>query len=202
MPPLEEDILLSCVQWRIRTDAELENRIKLGQIGYAWCFPLSPHEYHVGCGSLISQPGKLMAELGWMKNISPPGKGKILCACRGKVRLASPLHARPFVKGDGPAPVWGVGEAIGCVAPLAGDGIVPGMKSVRILLDFWDDPVRYEEAILREFSWMEDERTVIDKLRGKETLGLKDAWVLKKNSRRMGMQVGVKDALRLLKHLR
>jgi hypothetical protein len=33
-------------------------------------------------------------------------------------------------------------------------------------------------------------------------VGVKDAWVLKKNSRRMGMQVGLKEAIRLVKNLR
>jgi hypothetical protein len=88
------------------------------------------------------------------------------------------------------------------VAPLAGDGIVPGLRSVQILLDYWDDPSGYKEGILREFNWMKSERTVIDKLRRSEPLRLKDAWVLKKNSRRMGMQVGLKESLQLLHNLR
>jgi flavin-dependent dehydrogenase len=95
-----------------------------------------------------------------------------------------------------------VGEAIGCVAPLAGDGIVPGMKSVELLLEWWDDPEAYTQAILKEFHWMSRERKVLDKIRRNESLGLADAWVLRKNSRRMGMQIGVRDALRLLKKLR
>ena len=48
---------------------------------------------------------------------------------------------------------------------------------------------------------MEKERQVIDKLLSKGTLRIKDAWVLKKNSRRMGMQVGLKEALLLLRAL-
>ena len=53
LPAIQDDILLPCVQWRIRTDVQLENRTKLGGIGYAWSFPLSRNEYHVGCGSLL-----------------------------------------------------------------------------------------------------------------------------------------------------
>jgi len=202
LPALQEDILLPCVQWRIRTEAELENQIRLGKIGYAWCFPLADQEYHVGCGSLISDPRKIMEEIGWMGNGVIPLGGKIICACSGRIRLTAPLYAQPFVRGDGPAEVWGVGEAIGCVAPLAGDGIVPGMRSAKILLDHWNDPAGYKEALLREFSWMEGERRVIDKFRTREPVSVKDAWVLKKNSRRMGMQVGIKEAIRLLKNLR
>jgi len=94
-----------------------------------------------------------------------------------------------------------VGEAIGCVAPLAGDGIVPGLKSARLLLEWWDNPDGYTRAVLREFDWMKKERAVVDKLRRGEKLGLSSAWVLKKNSKRMGMQVGLKEASILLSHL-
>lgn len=202
LPPLAEDILLPCRQWRIRTQANLSNRIQLGKIGYAWCFPLSNHEYHIGCGSLLSDPARTLKDLGWMENPPDPGKHKITCACSGKIRLTAPQYSQPFTRMEGRAEVWGVGEAIGCVAPLAGDGIVPGLRSAQILLDHWEDPSGYKEAILREFHWMKNERTVIDKLRKSQPLGLKDAWVLKKNSRRMGMQVGLKESLQLLKNLR
>ena len=57
----------------------------------------------------------------------------------------------------------------------------------------------YKKAILREFSWMENKRRVINKLMGNATLSMKEAWVLKKNSQRIGMQVGLKESLLLLK---
>ena len=196
LPAIREDLLTPCVQYRIRTDRQLENRIQLGRIGFAWCFPLSENEYHIGCGSLNSNPRQILEDLGWGQ------EGDLLCRCSGRIRLTGPQYSRPFVL-DGPScQIWGVGEAIGCVAPLAGDGIVPGMRSVEILLRCWDHPVRYTEAILREFAWMEGERAVIDKLRLGKSLGVSDAWILKKNSRRMGMKVGLRQALSLLDHLR
>jgi len=191
---------LPCIQYRIRTHVALENRIQLGGIGFAWCFPLSGNEYHVGCGSLLSDPHKRLRELGWVRKDIP--KRDILCSCHGRIRLTGPQLAQPFVSADVPGGVWGVGESIGCAAPLAGDGIVPGMKNVRLLLEWWDDPVRYTKAVQKEFAWMKGERMVIDRLRRNEALGLKDAWVLRKNSRRMGMQVLLKDAGILMKHLR
>jgi flavin-dependent dehydrogenase len=202
LPALAEDILLPCRQWRVRTGETLPNRIKLGKIGYAWCFPLADHEYHIGCGSLASDPRSLMANLGWIANASPSAAKEIICTSSGRIRLTAPVFARPFVRFEGAAEVWGVGEAIGCVAPLAGDGIVPGMKSVQILLDCWKDPAAYQQTILQEFRWMEKERRVIDKLRAKRNLDLKDAWVLKRNSQRMGMRVPLKDAIHLLSNLR
>jgi hypothetical protein len=202
LPALPDDILLPAWQWRIRTEAELTNKLMLGKIGYAWCFPLSNHEYHIGCGSLISDPRKIMRDLGWIENLPELDSHKIICSCSGKIRLTAPLCSQPFIRKEGSVEVWGVGESIGCVAPLGGDGIVPGLRSAQILIDYWDDPAEYKEAILREFSWMENERRVIDKLRKNKPLGMKDAWVVKKNSRRLGMQVGLKESLLLLRNLR
>jgi len=201
LPALQKDIILPCVQWRIRTSTPLENRINLGGIGFAWSFPLSRNEYHVGCGSLLSDPNKIIEDLGWVQNSTSNGRGKIICACNGRVRLTGPHRSRPFVVDNGTCEIWGVGEAIGCVAPLAGDGIVAGMRSAQLLIEHWSDPEGYTEAILKEFHWMKSERNVIDKLRIGKRLEMNDAWILRKNSRRMGMKVGLREAHVLLGHL-
>jgi flavin-dependent dehydrogenase len=201
LPPIKGDVLLPCVQRRIETAEPMENRIKLGGVGYAWIFPLSRLGYHIGCGSLVGDPKAYLESLGWIENREKVPSKKVLCACSGRVRLTGPCASQPFVAGDTSQGVWGVGESIGCVAPLAGDGVVPGMKSVQLLLQNWENPEAYTKSILKEFQWMETERQVIDKLLTKGSMGIKDAWVLKKNSRRMGMKVGVKEALLLLRAL-
>jgi len=200
LPPVADDIVLPCVQYRVKTDRPLENEIRLRAIGYSWCFPLSSNEYHVGCGSLLMDPRKIIKELGWVGNGS--SSEEVLCACTGSIRLTAPQYSQPFVARTRGCEVWGVGESIGCVAPLAGDGIVPGMRSARILLSRWDEPDGYTRALLHEFGWMKDERRVIDKLRTNRGTGLRDAWTLKKNSRRMAMKVGLREALALMRHLR
>jgi hypothetical protein len=87
-------------------------------------------------------------------------------------------------------------------APLVGDGIVPGMRSVQLLLETWDKPGHYREAVLGEFHWMKDERRIIDRLRKAEGVGIRDARVLRRNSQRMGMRVGLMEAIALLRNLR
>ena len=200
LPPVEDDVVLACVQYRVKTDRPLENEIRLRAIGYSWCFPLSRNEYHIGCGSLIADPRKILEDLGWAESSSNPGE--VICGCTAKIRLTAPLYSQPFMVQANECQVWGVGEAIGCVAPLAGDGVVPGMKSVHLLMQWWSDPDGYARAVAREFRWMKGERRVIDKLRKGLEPGLSDAWTLKQNSRRMGMKVGLRDAAVLMKHLR
>jgi flavin-dependent dehydrogenase len=196
LPAIANDIVLQCVQYRFRTSKPLANQINLGRIGYAWCFPLSAGRYHIGCGSLIADPRDRIDELG-LRESPAVGRQKVICDCSGKIRLAGPQASVPFVK----EAIWGVGEAIGCVAPLAGDGIVPGMKSVQLLMRYWGDPDEYTQAVLKEFHWMLGERRVLEKLRKGRPLGIRDALVLKRNSKRMGMQIKLGDAAKILRRL-
>jgi flavin-dependent dehydrogenase len=197
LPPVEDDVLVNCVQFRIKTDEFRSNEISLGRIGYAWCFPLAENTYHIGCGSLLFEPLTILRELGWMRSVP---QGDIVCSCGGAIRLTGPEHSQPFISAFDGHEVWGVGESIGCVAPLVGDGIVSGMKSAKILVEHWNDPFQYAKAIKKEFRWMGRERKAIDRLRNNKSLRLRDAWELRKNSGRMGIGVRLKDAATLLKH--
>jgi flavin-dependent dehydrogenase len=196
LPAIADDIVLQCAQYRLKTSQPLKNQIYLGRIGYAWCFPLSAEHYHIGCGSLVADPRARIDELG-LRKLPSGGRQTVICECSGKIRLTGPQAGVPFVVDD----IWGVGEAIGCVAPLAGDGIVPGMKSVQLLMRHWNDPAGYTQAVLKEFHWMKGERRVLEKLRTGRALGIRDALVLKRNSKRMGMQIKVGDAAKMLRRL-
>jgi flavin-dependent dehydrogenase len=200
LPPISGDVTLVCREYLIEAEEPIGNYIKLGGVGYAWRFPLAENLCHVGCGSLRADPDRVLAELGWLNGRS--GAVRVRCGCTGTIRLTGPHGSQPFVTGGCAQGVWGVGEAIGCVAPLAGDGVVPGMRSVELLLQHWGDPRHYTRAVLTEFAWMDDERGVVDKLRKNEALGLGDARVLKRNAKRMEMRVGLREALALLFHLR
>jgi flavin-dependent dehydrogenase len=202
LPAIPEDIILTCMQCFVETDKRLENRIMLGGIGYAWCFPLSERQYHIGCGSLLQDPHKTLGALGWLDDDSLQDEQRVVCACSGSVRLTGPHFSLPFVVEGTAEGIWGVGEAIGCVAPLAGDGVVTGMQSASILVDHWDDPKGYTDALLDKFRWMRPERKVIDKLISGLKLTLDDARVLRRNSKRMGMKVGLKQAMQLMRNLR
>lgn len=197
LPAIDDDVVMECIQYRIKSAQALENRIRLGRIGYAWCFPLADKGYHIGCGSLVSDADARLKNLDWPQRNASEDRKKPVCVCRGKVRLTGPQFSQPFVSDR----IWGVGEAIGCVAPLAGDGVVPSMRSVQHLISHWNDSTRYTQAILREFKWMKSERRVIDKLRRKGPPGILDARVLQRNAKRMDMRIKIRDAVKLCKRL-
>ncbi len=196
LPPIADDTVASCVQYRVSSREAKELRIDISNLGYAWCFPLSDDEYHIGAGSIAVPPQKMLEKLGWLKT------GSRICSCTGKVRLTGPHDSLPVVDvTNGRHPVWGAGEAIGCVAPLTGEGIIPGLKSARILLDNRDDPEAYRRKLLDEFSWMKAERKILDKVAQRKRLNLHDASVLKSNAKRLEINLTVNQGLRLLNSL-
>lgn len=198
LPPVGRDLKLSCGQFRVRDTKIREDRVGLGGVGYAWCFRLGDRDYHVGCGSLAFEPRDRLEALGWIE----PEVQESVCSCAGEIRLTGPRDSLPFTAHKGRTEIWGIGEAIGCVSPLAGDGIVPGLKSVWLLLEHWGDPEGYTRAVLEEFSWMQAEREILDRLIRGRRLSLRDALVLRKNARRMNMSIGVWSAVRLLRAYR
>lgn len=195
LPRITNDLISPCYQHRMVRDQPAEMRIKISKIGYAWSFPLYEKEFHVGAGSLVMDPIKILRDLSWVDPLKNEG---VKCACYSNVRLTAPMGSRPFIHGN----VWGIGEAIGCVAPILAEGIIPSMKSALILLENFYSPVDYERAILREFAWMDKEREVVERLQSGKPIGLGSALVLQRNTRRMDMKLGLWDAFKLLRRAR
>jgi len=201
LPGIKDDLLVPCVQYRVRREKADGSKVTIlyGNLGYSWIFPLSSDEYHIGAGSVLADPRVTLESSGFL---GPDCR--ILCGCSGKVRSTSPLGCRPFVWRDASMrwDVWGVGESIGAVAPIAGEGIVPGMTSARLLVENWDDARAYTSAILRQFSWMIDEKKVIGKVAVGAQLGMRDWIILRRTGRRMGSPVTMSQTRDLLKCLK
>lgn len=195
LPKIPNDLISPCYQYRMVSNAPAEMHIRVSKIGYAWSFPLSDKEFHVGAGSLATDPILILKDLNW---IYPFSTNEVKCACYSKVRQTAPRGSRPFVKDN----VWGIGEAIGCVAPMLGDGIIHGMRSVQLLLENFYSAVDYERAILHEFAWMDKEREVVERFIQGKPIGLGSALVLQRNTRRMDLKIGLWDAFRLLRRAR
>lgn len=201
LPPIKDDLLVPCVQYRVRLDGADSSKVIIlyGNLGYSWMFPLSNNEFHIGAGSLLADPRDTLRESGFMN-----AHRNILCSCTGRVRSTSPLASQPFVSND-PArggEIWGVGESIGAVAPIAGEGNAPGMASANLLVANWDSSRRYTTRILKGFSWMIDERDVIDKVANGQRLGMRDWLILRRTGRRMGAPVSLSETRELLKCLK
>lgn len=165
LPPVTDDRLVPCIQYRGVTETDRHiPEIRCVYGGYAWSFPLGDGRSHVGCLSHAADPAHLLRGSGLLDGL------KTECGCRSSLRITSPAGALPFVAGK----IWGAGEAIGCVYPLLGDGIVPALRNVRLLLDSWNDPDAYRRAVLKTFSHMAAEHALLTTLNAGRRPTLKD----------------------------
>ena len=157
LPRIENDRVLPTVQTTEKHDIEPNLYIQMERTGYAWAFPLGDGWWHIGAGNIEKgEIGRLLNELRDRYGFNSTNAA---CNCVGKVRMLPPSRCRPFISGN----VVGVGEAIGCVSG-AGEGNAPALASAKILADCLLNSglERYEEMILKELEWIENEQRFVD----------------------------------------
>lgn len=191
-PATGPEMIAQCAQYRIHTTEDMGLWFRTGGLGYEWCFPLGDDIYHIGFGNLSegAEEYRPQAE-------DPPAlKGKVLCKCLSRIRLTSPYYSQPFSVGER---IIGVGESIGTVGPLGGDGNLYAMECAEILLRHWDDPKGYTAAVQKKYSWMRKEREALEKLLRGKVPPITDIRVFTNHSKRVGIEMGPVQALRLFK---
>jgi hypothetical protein len=106
---------------------------------------------------------------------------------------------------DGPL-VVGVGESIGTVYPLLGEGIIPTMQCVNMFVEHMDDMEAYSEAVLKHYDiYAKVYRFIKAKMDGNfSILGqFPDLWAIywhmKTNERRYGLETHLRDILKVVK---
>ena len=168
LPPITHDRISSTVQTRCKTDLEVPD-VYVTSGGdpqsYAWAFPLGEGEWHIGYGDMMPLGAVVRCNKGDQLSLNTFGtRHDVTCSCEGNIRVTGPSASRPFVNEN----VWGIGESIGCVSPITGEGNAPAMRSAEIFLNHvlinGATPEQYERIICREFSWMDRERRFFDAL--------------------------------------
>jgi flavin-dependent dehydrogenase len=143
------ELRIPCVQYRVKYDEapfkDFYIEILEGMGGYLWYFPLGGRVAHVGAGDL--NHGHVAALEAFFQRYGGQ-KEKIV----GRpVRLCPPRYCQPFQSGR----VVGVGESIGTVFPLLGEGIIPTLECADLLVRHLDDLRTYRRKVLRKFSFYE-----------------------------------------------
>jgi len=182
------ELIADLIQYRISTPDELGLWISTSAIGYEWCFPMGGGEYHIGFGNL--RPGAERHDL--LRHLEGR-EHKVRCRCRSRLRLSSPWYSVPFTNGP---MVVGVGESIGTVAPLGGDGNLYSMQCAEMLVRHWDDTAAYTEEVLDRFDWMRREREALQRLMGGTFPSAGDMRTFLQHARRAGFGMGPVSALR------
>jgi len=159
--------------------------------GYVWRFPLGD-SVHYGFGLVGEKtPPWLMLSKHYVSTI---------CGCRGVIRLSSPRYSQPIVIHN-PYRVIAVGESAGMISSATGGGCKEAIDGIEVLIKCWGDWEKYEDRLIREFRWADDEFRLVRKLVSGRKLGIRDIRVIQKNSKRVGFKLSIKETAGLIKYI-
>ncbi|MCH2380102.1 MAG: NAD(P)/FAD-dependent oxidoreductase [Nitrososphaerales archaeon] len=202
LPKINDQLLVPCVEYMVEYEKLPYDDFYVKPFstasGYFWYFPLMKNTAYVGAGDYYRKHNE---ELDYFNK---KHGGKIIKKIGRPIRLSAPEVCQPFSKGN----VVGVGEAIGTVFPLIGEGIIPSLQCAEILHRNIDNIPRYEEEVKEHFKVYSDVYKVI-KLKMNNKLGpytfIKNSgavWstykTMKEQEERFGLEVRVRDMAEIL----
>jgi flavin-dependent dehydrogenase len=163
--------------------------------GYFWYFPLGNGYAHIGAGDFLKGHNRFVDEF----------MNKHQCEVVKKVgrpvRLTPPASCEPFT--DGRKSV-GVGESIGTVFPLLGEGIIPSTWCAELFINHMHDMKTYRDSVIDRFRmYALAFKFVKLKIAGKFSMAthgmemLKIYRHMKSEEERYGMKVSMGDMLKL-----
>lgn len=143
-----------CFQVDVRsTELPRDFYFDIKEAGYLWVFPQGDNKAKVGCGDFVLNPKEEVEGYLSGKNL------EVTNEMGAKIRMIPPSKSKPFFV-DGSPPVLGVGEAIGTVSPISGEGNLPSLICANLLLESLqkkenpqDVAKIYEPRVLEEFTW-------------------------------------------------
>ena len=199
LPKLARDFFLPTYEYKV----EYEDGLPFedfyiepfpGMSGYFWYFPLGERWAHIGAGDY--RKNHIKATNDFLKKYG----GKVLKTKGRPIRLATPGLCKPFYKGK----VVGVGESIGTVYALLGEGIIPSMQCVEIFLNNMNDFALYEKEVDSHYKVY---NKVFNFVRAKihNNFSLLKALpdflsiflYMKKNENRFGMDIKISDLMKV-----
>jgi len=204
LPPIKNDFLLPTVQYAVKYDDMPYDDfyVKLFETygGYLWYFPLDDKRAFVGAGNIVPDHEKRVLDF------IAKTKGKIVEKSRaGKaIRLLPPSLATPHFFMN----AVGIGESVGTVFPLVGEGILPSMLSAKLLYDSEFDYWLYSSNLKKAFkSYDATFKLITNKMKKSGsffenlTLAIETLRYIRANSKFVGMKLGLLEMLNVLKHI-
>jgi flavin-dependent dehydrogenase len=207
LPKSDQDFLIPAYEYLLENVQGLDEFYVIsykGAKGYFWYFPLDSGRGYMGAGDIekkyygIGSFFKEHPEARIVKKIGRP------------IRLAPPKRMEPFYDGN----VIGVGESIGCVFPMLGEGIIPSLICCDLFLDVLDrskgkfDFKQYRKKVLRRFDYYDDVYKIVRlKMDGKLStvrhinLMMSMYRNMKKEEKRFGFEISLEKMTRLVNAL-
>jgi flavin-dependent dehydrogenase len=175
-----------------------------GAKGYFWYFPLDDGRGYMGAGDIEKK------YYGIDNFFQRHPEAKVVKKIGRPIRLAPSKRMEPFYDDN----IIGVGESIGCVFPMLGEGIIPSLICCDLFLDVLDrsngkfDLKRYRKKVLHTFSYYDDVYKIVRlKMDGKLStirhinLMMSMYRNMKRDEKRFGFEVSLEKMKRLVNAL-
>ena len=202
LPKLNYEMWIPCVQYKVKypnnnipyNDFYLKGFPSMS--GYFWYFPLGNGYAHMGAGDFTRKNHNLYVE-----NFLKKYKCEIIKKNGRPVRISPPSKSEPF--NDGRKTV-GVGESIGTVYPLLGEGIIPSTVCADLFVNHLNDFKSYRKQVLEYFDiYQLVFKFILMKITGTFSI-VKNSFDLlriyrymKNNQDRYGMNVKIADMMKI-----
>ncbi len=198
LPKLKNELWIPTIQYKVKYDKRPFDDFILkpfpNMTGYFWYFPLDDNHAHVGAGDK-NRMHKVITD----KFISEYG-GRIIKKVGRPIRLTPPALCEPFISDN----VVGVGESIGTVFSLLGEGIIPSTTCADLLVNNINNLERYRYMVHKEFSIYNDTfRFVRSKIYNEFSMIrylpslLKIYSYMKRHEARFGMEISMDKMLKV-----
>ncbi|HLG37687.1 MAG TPA: NAD(P)/FAD-dependent oxidoreductase [Nitrososphaera sp.] len=207
LPKSDQDFLIPAYEYLLENVQGIDEFYIIaykGAKGYFWYFPLDNGRGYMGAGDVMKK------YYGVKEFFKQHPEAKVLKKMGRPIRLAPPKRMEPFYNGN----IIGVGESIGCVFPMLGEGIIPSLICCDIFLDVLDkgngkfDLKKYRKMVLDRFDYYDDVYRIVRlKMDGKLStirhvnLMLSMYRNMKKEEKRFGFEVSLDKMTRLVNAL-
>ncbi|GIU71441.1 MAG: dehydrogenase [Candidatus Nitrosocaldaceae archaeon] len=192
LPKPKNELWIPTIQYKVKYDKMPFDDFMLkpfpSMSGYFWYFPLNDNYAHIGAGDKNRKHKEIVDQF-----IAKYG-GRIVKKVGRPVRLTPPALCEPFIDDN----VVGVGESIGTVYALLGEGIIPSTTCADLLINNIDNLERYRYLVHEKFRIYYDVfRFVKSKITNEFSLIkylpilLKIYLYMKKNEDRFGMEINI-----------
>jgi flavin-dependent dehydrogenase len=131
LPKSETDFLIPAYEYMVENIHDTSEFYVIGYKGargYFWYFPLSEGKGFVGAGDIDRK------YYGIKEFFGKHPEAKIIKKIGRPIRLAPPKRMEPFYNRN----IIGVGESIGCVFPMLGEGIIPSLICCDIFMEVFE----------------------------------------------------------------
>jgi len=153
LPKSKDDFIIPAYEYlleKVKGEDEFYTIGYAGAKGYFWYFPLGDGKGYMGAGDVLKK------YRGIKEFFERHPEAKSVKKIGRPIRLAPPKRMEPFFDGN----VVGVGESIGCVFPMLGEGIIPSLICCDFFLESLGDEKfdfkKYRKRVLSYFSYYDD----------------------------------------------